>query len=428
MSKLTYDQIFKNLVKSAYDGKLEEGIERLKHQGDENVDDYIQYATGGGDPGRVVFKVKDCGENSCCNEPGCQVSCLMEAIERDENGNVVVNGGSCTDCGECVHACKHDCLVDKKEFIPLVEVLKNRKVPVYAIIAPAFIGQFGAEVTPGKMRAALKKLGFYGMVEVALFADILTFREALEFDAHVHKEGDFVLTSMCCPMWVSMVKKVYSKLAPHITPSVSPMVACGRGVKKMHPDAKVVFIGPCIAKKAEAKEPDVRDAVDVVITFKELKQIFEALDINPAEMDEDEKEHSSTGGRIYARTGGVSQAVSDTLKRIRPDKQIQIKAVQANGVKECRKMLQDALEGRITANFYEGMGCVGGCVGGPHVLIETAQGTEFVNQYGEEASSLTPADNHYVLRLLKSLGFEEIDDLFDEEKAKIFSRSFYDKS
>ena len=429
MTNLTYDDIFKDLVKSAYDGNLKEGIEQLKQQGGAEMEEYIHYATGGGDPGRVVFKVKNCGHNCGCADANgdCQVSCLMEAIERDEQGNVVINGSSCTDCGECVSICQHDCLVDKKEFIPLVEILRNRKVPVYAIIAPAFIGQFGEEVTPGKMRAALKRLGFYGMVEVALFADILTFKEALEFDAHVHKEGDFVLTSMCCPMWVSMVKKVYTKLASHITPSVSPMVACGRGVKKVHPDAKVVFIGPCIAKKAEAKEPDVRDAVDVVITFKELQQIFEAVGINPKEMEEDEKEHSSTAGRIYARTGGVSKAVSDTLKRIRPDKQIQIKAVQAHGVKECRQMLQDALDGKITANFYEGMGCVGGCVGGPHVLIEPAKGTEFVNNYGEEANSLTPADNKYVLTLLKSLGFEEIDDLFDEEKAKIFGRNLYDQ-
>lgn len=429
MTNLTYDDIFKELVKSAYDGNLKEGIQQLKEKGGSEVEEYIHYATGGGDPERVVFKVKNCVHDcGYADDKGdCQVSCLMEAIERDEQGNVVINGGSCTDCGECVSVCQHECLVDKKEFIPLVEVLKDRKVPVFAIIAPAFIGQFGEDVTPGKMRAALKRLGFYGMVEVALFADILTFKEALEFDAHVNKEGDFVLTSMCCPMWVSMVKKVYTKLAPHITPSVSPMVACGRGIKKLHPDAKVVFIGPCIAKKAEAKEPDVRDAVDVVITFKELQQIFEAVGINPGEMEEDEKEHSSTGGRIYARTGGVSKAVSDTLKRIRPDKPIQIKAVQAHGVKECRQMLQDALAGKIIANFYEGMGCKGGCVGGPHVLIDPAKGTELVNNYGEEANSLTPADNKYVLALLKSLGFDEIDNLFDEEKAKIFSRSFYEK-
>lgn len=424
-TNLTYDQIFSKMVKSAYEGNLSEEISKLREENDDHLNQYIDYATGGGDPGRVVFKVKDCGYGCGCEGGGCQVSCLLEAIERDEQGNVVINGDICSDCGQCIEVCKHGCLVDKKEFIPLVEVLKDRKIPVFAIVAPAFIGQFGPEVTPGKMRAALKKLGFYGMVEVALFADILTFREALEFDTHVHKEGDFVITSMCCPLWVSMVKKVYQKLASHITPSVSPMIACGRGVKKLHPEAKVVFIGPCIAKKAEAKEPDVRGAVDVVITFKELKQIFEAAGINPAEVGEDEKEHSSTGGRIYARTGGVSKAVADTLKRIRPNKQIPIKSVQAHGVKSCRQMLQDALDGRITANFYEGMGCVGGCVGGPHVLIDPEEGAKRVNEYGEGAADLTPVDNKHVLALLKSLGFNEIDDLFDEEKSKIFSRSLY---
>lgn len=423
MTKLTYDQIFSDLVKAAYRGKLSEEIQSMKENGDKHLGDYITYATGGGEPNRVVFKIKDCKNDCGCDNDKCQLSCLLQAIERDEQGNVVIRD-SCADCGQCVDVCPHDSLIDKKEFIPLVDTLQDRKVPVFAIVAPAFIGQFGPDVTPGKFRAALKRLGFYGMVEVALFADILSFREALEFDNHVQKQGDFVLTSMCCPIWVAMVKKVYQRLMPHISPSVSPMVACGRGLKKLHPDAKVVFIGPCIAKKAEAKEADVRDSVDVVITFKELKQIFEAVGIKPGELDEDEKEHSSTGGRIYARTGGVSEAVADTLKRIRPEKEIPIQAVQVHGVKECKKLLQDVLEGRVNANFIEGMGCIGGCVGGPHVLIDPGQGAKLVNNYGKEASSLTAADNKYVLALLKKLGFDEIDELFDPEKAKMFVREF----
>lgn len=424
MTDLTYDKIFSHLVKAAYKGTLNEEIKELKAQGNEHTSEYINYATGGGEPERVVFKVKDCKHDCGCESENCQVACLLQAIKRDQQGNVVISSAECTDCGQCVYVCDHSVLVDKKEFIPLVETLKDRKVPVFAIVAPAFIGQFGDDVTPGRLRAALKKLGFYGMVEVALFADILTFREALEFDAHVNKKGDYVITSMCCPIWVAMVKKVYRELVPHITPSVSPMAACGRGLKRLHPGAKVVFVGPCIAKKAEAKEPDIMDAVDVVITFKELKQIFDAVGIKPEELEEDDKEHSSTGGRIYARTGGVSEAVAETLKRIRPERQIQIQAVQAHGVKECRKMLQEALEGKISANFYEGMGCIGGCVGGPHVLINPGRGQELVNRYGKEAGSLTAADNKYVLALLKKLGFEEIDELFDPEKAKIFTREF----
>lgn len=425
MEQLTYDQIFGRLVKSAYEGRLAQEVERIRQDGDEATARQLLYATGGGDPDKVVFKVRDC-HGDCGQEPAdnCQMSCLFKAIVRDMEGNVVIQENKCAGCGHCVEACSYDSLVDKKEFIPLVKILQDKKVPVFAIVAPAFIGQFGPRVTPGQLRAAFKKLGFYGMVEVALFADILTLKEALEFDVHVKQEGDFVLTSMCCPIWVSMVKRVYQELTSHISPSVSPMVACGRGVKQLHPGAKVVFVGPCIAKKAEAKEEDIRDAVDAVLTFKEVQQIFQAVGINPAALAEDPSQHSSTAGRIYARTGGVSQAVADTLNRIRPDKQIKIKAIQADGLPACKNMLEQALAGEIKANFYEGMGCPGGCVGGPKAIIEAADGTKFVQQYGDEAESRTPADNQYVLALLKSLGFDDIPQLLDGDSAKIFIRDF----
>ena len=424
METLTYEKIFGRLVKSAYEGNMAEEIKRLNPHNDERISNLIKYASGGGAEVKVVFKVSDCKADDRCEADKCQVACLFDAIERDAEGNVIIKSDECLDCGDCVKLCNCDTLVDKKEFIPLIEVLKDRTVPVYAIVAPAFVGQFGADVTPGKFRAALKRLGFYGMIEVALFADIITLKEALEFDILVQKEGDFVLTSCCCPMWWGMIKKVYSQLVPHISPSVSPMVACGRSIKALHPDAKVVFVGPCIAKKAEAKEPEVKDAVDVVITFQELKQIFEAVGINPSDMPEDERDRSSRAGRIYARTGGVSKAVADTLARIRPERKIPLKAIQADGVPACKKMLQEALEGKIEANFYEGMGCVGGCVGGPKVLIDPREGADFVNQYGEEALSPTPADNEYVLELLKRIGFAKIDQLLEGEKSQMFKRKF----
>ncbi|NMA69058.1 MAG: iron hydrogenase, partial [Desulfitobacterium sp.] len=290
--------------------------------------------------------------------------------------------------------------------------------------APAIIGQFGENVTMGQLRGALKHLGFYGMIEVALFADVLSLKEALEFDKHVQTDRDFVLTSCCCPIWVGMIKRVYDTLVPHISPSVSPMVACGRGIKRLHPDAKTVFIGPCIAKKAEAKEADIRDAVDAVLTFEELKQIFEATGVDPSEMEDIPSEHSSTSGRIYARTGGVSKSISDTLNRLRPDKPVKIQAMQANGIKECKAFLKDILNNEIKANFYEGMGCLGGCVGGPKAILDVDKGTEFVNKYGAEAEAFTPADNLHVLELLKQLGIDNVEELLGGESAAIFQREF----
>lgn len=192
--------------------------------------------------------------------------------------------------------------------LPALDAVKHAKGPVYALIAPAFLGQFSTVVTPGRLRSAFKLLGFTGMVEVALFADLLTLKEALEFDRNIHTETDFQLTSCCCPMWIGMIRKLYHELMPHVPGAVSPMIAAGRTVKKLHPDAVTIFVGPCIAKKAEAREADLAGAVDYVLTFQEMQDIFQAADIHPELLEESERDHSSRAGRIYARTGGVSEA------------------------------------------------------------------------------------------------------------------------
>lgn len=424
MSVGTYEEIFRRLVKASYHGNLEQEIQEIQASGDETTQKYVYYAMGNGDPDKVVFQVRECNGDCSEEKHNCETSCIFGAIVRDMEGKVVIQDQNCAHCGQCIDTCSLDTLIDKKEFIPLVDILKKKEAPVYAIVAPAIMGQFGDHVTMGQLRAAFKHLGFYGMVEVALFADVLSLKEALEFDRAVHTEEDFVLTSCCCPIWVGMVKRVYDNLIPHILPSVSPMVACGRSIKRLHPNAKVVFIGPCIAKKAEAKEADIRDAVDAVLTFEEVKNIFEATGINPSEMEDIPSEHSSMGGRIYARTGGVSKAISDTLDQLRPDKPIKIRAVQANGIQECKEMLHSLRDGDIRANFYEGMGCVGGCVGGPKALLKPELGAIHVNTYGLLAKALTPVNNPHVLELLSSLGIEDVDSLLEGESAAFFQRKF----
>lgn len=219
-----------------------------------------------------------------------------------------------------------------------------------------------------------------------------------------------------------MIRKIYHELMPHVPGSVSPMVACARAVKKLYPDALVVFIGPCLAKKAEAREKDLAGAVDYVLTFGETKQIFDLLSINPAVMSESDKEHSSRAGRIYARTGGVSEAVRETVKRISPHRLIEVKTRQADGVPACKAMIKDILAGQGGGNFYEGMGCVGGCVGGPRAITPAAEGREAVERYGSEAQYRTPAENPYVMELLKLLGFEDIDSLLESDD--MFARHF----
>jgi ferredoxin len=183
----------------------------------------------------------------------CVRRCPFNAIQPDPNGGIAIDPDLCLGCADCIDGCAEEKLKASTDILPALKAVRSSKELAYALIAPAFLGQFSKEVTPGKLRTALKAVGFDGMLEVALLADILTLKEALEFDKNIQTEADFQLTSCCCPMWIGMIRKVYNELMPHVPGSVSPMVACARVVKILHPGAVTVFIGPCLAKKAEAR-------------------------------------------------------------------------------------------------------------------------------------------------------------------------------
>ncbi len=371
----------------------------------------------------LVWRVGVCdGEDGCEGAAPCSASCVFDAIVKDDEGNYAVDPDKCNGCGECLEICKSKNLVASKDSIAAIKATREHQGPVYVMIAPAFLGQFADKLTPGQLRSAFKKLGFSGMIEVALFADILTLKEALEFDENIHEEADYHLTSCCCPMWIGLIRKKYSEMMPHVPASVSPMVAAGRAVKKIHPDALTVFIGPCMAKKAEAREPDIAGAVDYVLTFQEVKEIFDYANINPSQEPDDEKDHSSRAGRIYAYAGGVSEAVKSTVEKIRDSSKVQIRIKTADGVPACKEMMEELLSGNRTANFYEGMGCKGGCVGGPKVIIDKEVGRELVKAYGDAATHETPIDNPYVIELLKTLGFDTVESLL--KGSDIFTRDF----
>ena len=276
-----------------------------------------------------------------------------------------------------------------------------------------------------QLRAAFIKIGFTDMIEVAFAADMLTIKEAVEFNTHVKDSNDLMLTSCCCPMWVGMLKKVYKELLPNLSPSVSPMIAAGRVIKKLNNDAKVVFIGPCIAKKAEAKEKDVSDAIDFVLTFEEVNNIFESLQIHPRDLQGIPSiEYTSRGGRLYARTGGVSTAVEDAVKELYPNSIKNFKSRKANGVKECKAILEEALAGKANASFIEGMGCVGGCVGGPKILVPPEEGRKAVNKFAYDASIKVATHSKVLDDVLNSLNITSLDDFNNPEKMAILERDF----
>ncbi|MHB1314463.1 MAG: [Fe-Fe] hydrogenase large subunit C-terminal domain-containing protein [Christensenellales bacterium] len=414
-----YDKLYRKLLKASVENNVTEETDRLIKNGqiqDGQLDLFLH-------PLLQPVVISSADACKCEKDEPCQsqLSCLFSAIKRDKDGKIQITD-DCTGCAQCLENCLHGVFKERKDIVPLFEVLNARETPVYAMIAPAFLGQFGESINSGKLRAAFKKLGFYGMIEVALFADLLTLKEALEFDAHIKTKEDFLLTSCCCPLWVIVIRKMYSTLVRHVPPSVSPMVACGRSIKKIHPDAITVFIGPCLAKKAEAKEPDICDAVDFVLTFREMQDIFEVADIDPNKLEEDYKDHSSRAGRIYARTGGVSEAVEKTLSKLKGSRAIPFVAKQASGMVNCKNLLEEIAKGDISANFLEGMGCAGGCVGGPRVMINPEEGRKNVNEYGDQAIYETPVDNPYILELLNRLGYETAEALLEEDN--MFIREF----
>ncbi|MDR1253480.1 MAG: iron hydrogenase [Oscillospiraceae bacterium] len=364
------------------------------------------------------------GEYCCSNEAysACAGKHLLDVLVKDEKGNLTIDKALCIDCKVNVENCSAKKFAASKDVLPVIKVLTDQKGPVYALIAPAFNGQFRADVTPGKLRSAFKALGFCGMIEVALFADILTLKEALEFDRNIKNEGDFQLTSCCCPIWITMIRKIYHELMPHVPGSVSPMIAAGRTLKRIHPHSVTVFVGPCVAKKAEAKEKDLLGAIDFVLTFKEMQEIFKFSNLFPENMPENIKDHSSKAGRCYASAGGVSEAVEKTLKRLNPSREIKFKSKMAHGVSACKQMIEEIRSGNIKANFFEGMGCFGGCVGGPKAILDKNEGKNNVEKYGNQAAYEVPIDNPYVIELLHILGFDTVEQLLNDNE--LFTRKF----
>lgn len=381
---------------------------------------------------RIVEKLDcsciDCKKDKTEKHP-CELSCPFNAIMYDDNNKTTyINNDICVNCGICVDSCKDGRILDKVEFIPLLNLIKENKT-VIAAVAPAINGQFGDNVTMDMLREAFIKIGFSDMVEVAFAADMLSIKEACEFDKHVNKDGDLMITSCCCPMWVAMLKKVYTSLVKDLSPSVSPMIAAGRVIKKINPEAKVVFIGPCIAKKAEAKEKDIEGSIDFVLTFSELDEIFKAFEIDLSSLKGIPSiDYTSRGGRLYARGGGVSIAVSDIIEELYPEKFKSFKAAKASGVKECKEILEKALNKQLNANFIEGMGCKGGCVGGPKALIPIEKGKEQVDKFAFDSPIKVPLHSKVLEDVLKNIGINSIEDFKDRDKISILERNFNKKS
>lgn len=321
-------------------------------------------------------------------ERPCAASCGVKAIENDALGRAHINIDKCVSCGQCMVSCPFGAIADKSQIFQLIRCMKEGK-EVIAVLAPAVVGQFGPNASIQKIKAALMEIGFNEVYEVALGADIGAVTEAHHYVEKVTTgELPFLLTS-CCPSWSMLAKKYFPEMIDSVSNALTPMVATARTVKQIHPDAHVVFIGPCASKKLEAMRSSVRSDVDFVITFEELASIFDARNINFEEFTKEESIHDATGaGRGYAVAGGVASAIEQCINEYYPGVDVLIE--HAEGLEECKKMLMLAKAGKKDGCLIEGMGCPGGCVAGAGTNIPINKATMEVKKFVKASSKALP--------------------------------------
>ena len=328
-------------------------------------------------------------------ERPCAKACGVGAIRSAEHGRADIDYNKCVSCGMCLVNCPFGAIVDKGQIFQLIQSIK-RGDEVIAIVAPAFVNQF-PNMTPAKLREAMKRLGFANTAEVAIGADLCTIDEAHDFLEEVPSKHPFMGTS-CCPAWSVMAKKNFPKFADCISMAMTPMVLTARLLKQDHPAARICFVGPCAAKKLEASRRTVRSDVDFVLTFEELAGIIEGkdLDIDLLEVDENEAAlcSASAAGRGFAQSGGVAKAVADKIKEWHPD--MDVKIASAQGLAECKKLLMLAKAGKYNGYLLEGMGCPGGCIGGAGTIADPARTAIQLNKYVKEAPFADPEQSPFM--------------------------------
>lgn len=350
-------------------------------------------------------KCKSCGACSkACpysairqNIRPCRAACKVGAMGFNEKKAAKIDNSKCIACGACVYQCPFGAIMDKSYMLNVIDFIKNsdnnKKYKVYAIVAPAISSQF-SEVKLGQVITGIKKLGFHTVIEAAFGADMVAEKETEELI-----EKGF-LTSSCCPAFVKFIQINFPDIVKDISSNFSPMAAVAEFIKRTDPTSKVVFIGPCIAKKMEVKDTKSGKYVDVALTFEELEAMFAANDFDLATFEETVLDDASYFGRIFARSGGLAEAVKEGLIETGNEK-FELKAEVCNGIEQCNLALLKKNKGILDANFIEGMACIGGCIGGPGCLNHEPKNKNDVDKYGKEAYEKKIMDVTKVTKIFK---------------------------
>lgn len=334
----------------------------------------------------------------------CSSVCGVKAIGSDEHGRAVIDHEKCVSCGRCITQCPFGAIADKTQIYQLVKAIRNGD-KVYAMLAPSFVAQFGPKVQTMQIVEGLKELGFKGVIEVALGADFTTLHESREFVEKVPHEIPFMATS-CCASWSMMVEKNFPEQYESISHSPSPMIESAKYHKKIDPEARVVFIGPCVSKKVEAMREKVRGYVDFVITFEELMGMFVAkgVKLDQLPINRDIQDDGSSTGRGYGVAGGVAAAVKDAILRIDPTREVLIESAQT--LQDCMTLMRLAKAGKKNGYLIEGMACPGGCIGGPGTITSLTKVRKEVGKFMKESKYESPFENEYIENTLREKEFE----------------------
>ena len=288
----------------------------------------------------------------------CEEACPVNAIHKNDRGVAEIDFARCIFCGKCFMACPFGAVMERSQILGVLQAMRSGERLV-AMVAPAADKQFPGTVE--QLLAACVRAGFSDVVEVALGAEKTTAHETAEFLERMERDPSTFMTTSCCPAYVNLVGKHLPDLVEHVSLTPSPMVYAHEMVRAADPAAKTVFIGPCVAKRSEAR----RKGIDFVLSFEELGAILAGrkIDVLSCEPHPVERAAAATA-RNFARSCGVTEAVLAEATEKTPGFRLAAKQIDGIDRKTCA-MLKLYAAGKLSANFLEVMACPGGCVNGP---------------------------------------------------------------
>ena len=287
----------------------------------------------------------------------CEEACPTGAIHKDEEGHTTIDPAKCISCGNCFARCPFSAVLEKSQLLDVLRAIQEGR-KIVAMVAPAAYAQFAGTIE--QLFTAISKLGFTDVMEVALGAEKTTEHETQEFKERMN-EGERLMTTSCCPAYVELVRKFLPDFMKYVSTTPSPMVFAAELVRAEHPDAQVVFIGPCVAKRMEA----IRKGVDYILSFEELGAMLAGKNIDVIGCEPWKLPRPAIAtARNFAKSCGVTEAVIQEAGGFQEGFKLDAKAI--NGIdKKTLAMLKLYAAGKLPANFLEVMCCPGGCVNGP---------------------------------------------------------------